>query len=118
VFLHGENFPAGSRVYFGVDPWSGAGGKLAPSVLLRESGVLEVLTPAHASGSQSVLVVDPETGQGTLLAAAYTFHGSSGAGACSVQSGAAPAGPSAALGWLLAFGALLLRSRWRRLRWS
>lgn len=118
VYLHGENFPAGCRVYFGVDPWTGVGGKLAPSVLVRESGVLEVLTPAHSSGSQSVLVVDPETGQSTLLASAYTFHGSSGGGACSVQAGSGPAGPSAALGWLLALGALLWRSRGRRMRLS
>jgi hypothetical protein len=111
VFLHGENFRSGCTVRFGVDPVTGLGGKAATATIVRENGLLEVLTPAHSSGAQSVLVLDERTGQATLLAGAYTYHGSGSAGGgCSVVPYSS-AGPGAGLGWLLALFGLLLRTR-------
>lgn len=111
VFLHGENFRSGCTVRFGVDPVTGLGGKPAAATIVRETGLLEVLTPAHSSGAQSVLVLDERTGQATLLTSAYTYHGSgTSGGGCSVVPYSS-AGPGAGLGWLLALLGLLLRTR-------
>jgi hypothetical protein len=116
VFLYGENFRPGSVVRFGVDPLSGGGGTEAVAAIVRENGLLEVVTPSHGSGTQAVLVTDPQTGQSALLSGGFTYHGSgSGGGGCSVVPYTPPAGPganlSAGLGWLLALGALLWQQR-------
>lgn len=85
ITLSGANFTSEHDVYFGVDPDTGLGGTLA-SVTLLDASTLEVVTPAHASGTVSVMVLDPSTGQASVLASGFTFGSSGGGGGgCSVS---------------------------------
>ncbi len=80
VDVLGSNFTADARVYFGADPDTGEGGIEAASVTFVDATTLEVVTPPHARGLASVLVLDDATGQGALLADAFTFSGGGGGG--------------------------------------
>lgn len=115
ITLSGANFAITQDVYFGVDPDTGLGGTLASATLL-DANTLEVVTPAHASGTVSVMVLDTLTGQASVLASGFTFASSGGGGGgCSVSEVGPPTSSARdAAGFaplLLAFALLYARSR-------
>lgn len=115
ITLSGTNFAITHDVYFGVDPDTGLGGTLA-SVTLLDANTLEVVTPAHASGTVSVMVLDTLTGQASVLASGFTFASSGGGGGgCSVSEVGPPTSFSRDASGLaplvLAFALLYARSR-------
>lgn len=119
IQIHGANFDGASTVSFGADPQTGAGGTPAASLRVIDANTLEVLTPAHASGTQSVLVRDGNTGQAVIALEAYTFRAPSagGGGGCYTLPHVPPADPRefcAAAWWLCALLLFALRSRLRR----
>jgi hypothetical protein len=67
VTLTGTNFGTGATVSFG--------GTLATGVTVMSPTSLTAVTPAHAAGSVSVLVTNPD-GQSGALANGYTYKGS------------------------------------------
>ncbi|HEV8111215.1 MAG TPA: IPT/TIG domain-containing protein [Planctomycetota bacterium] len=119
VLVHGANFPANAAVAFGADVDTGAGGVPASSVTWIDASTLEVVTPAHASGTVSVLVTDPASGQAAVISSGFTYGSSGGgAGGCSISPSGSPRSPLDALSggaWLLALAALVLM-RARRAR--
>jgi hypothetical protein len=104
-------------VLFGVDPLTGSGGTPAASVTVLDANTLEVLAPAHAPGSQHVLVRNDATGQAVILLNAYTFQsgsGGGGGGGCYTLPHTPAAGPRELLAgawWLFALLAFGLQRR-------
>jgi hypothetical protein len=64
VQITGANFTSGARVKFG--------GKPSKRVTFVSSSVIVARTPAHAVGTVTVEIINPD-GQSGLLANAYTF---------------------------------------------
>ncbi len=117
VSIQGANFAPGSQVRFGADPDTGLGGSVAPTVTWIDAGTLEVVTPAHALGTVSVIVRDPSTSQAAVATGAYAFiaggGGGGGGGGCSIapmDQPRSPLEPLAGGAWLLALAAILV---WR-----
>lgn len=117
VVVRGAGFGAGSpavEVWFGADPWTGAGGERATRVRAVGPGELLVTTPAHVAASVRVLVRDPASGQAVLAPQGFTFVGRRRGGGCATTVAAAPAGPGDALHesvWvLLVLAGLALRA--------
>ena len=75
VVLNGANFVEGMSVRFGADPITGEGGTEAQSIELLDTGQLSVITPSTSTGSQSVTVFHPTTGQAYMLQAGFDFQG-------------------------------------------
>jgi len=117
LLLHGSNLDTASTVLFGVDPLTGSGGTPAASVTVLDANTLEVLAPAHAPGSQHVLVRNDATGQAVILLNAYTFQsgsGGGGGGGCYTLPHTPAAGPRELLAgawWLFALLAFGLQRR-------
>lgn len=116
--ITGSNLQPTSDVWFGADPDTGLGGVLAASFTWIDASTIEVVTPAHASGATSVMVLDNLTGQATVLADAFTFTAQSGGGGggCSVAPLHAPPSPWDPLigGWWLLALLVILSGRARR----
>jgi hypothetical protein len=114
VTLTGANFTADTRVYFGVDADTGAGGTEADAVVWIDASTLEVTTPAHSSGVVAVMAMDGATGQAAVLASAFTFSApddGGGGGGCATVPVSDPWRARDALagsGWLLALFAFAL----------
>lgn len=120
AYVYGDDFPAGVRVVFGVDPLTGQGGVEAEAVLRHDGSTLEVEVPAHAPGRVSLMVADPTTGQAALLEGAFVYESDESPGACatSVTPGAS-SWRSALEGlspWLATLGALIFARTLRRMR--
>jgi hypothetical protein len=118
VTISGSGFGGSMGVVFGADPLSGAGGVPAARVTVVDANTLSVVTPAHASGTVHVLVVDQATEQTSVLTGAFTFKGSSGGGGgCRTMFVDGPGSPRDVLAgawWLLALvAALAARGRGR-----
>jgi hypothetical protein len=117
ITLAGANLPANAAVVFGADPDTGLGGVPAESVTWIDATTIDVVTPTHGSGTVSVLVRDPASGQATLLPAAYAYAptGGGGGGGCSIAPAGTPRSPFdplAGSAWILAVASiLLLRAR-------
>ena len=107
IELAGTNLDPACRVYFDVDPDSGAGGREAEIVEGGDGSTLMVVTPGLSStGLVAVSIVDPLTGQASVLNGGFLVQDDdrSGGGGCATV-GAPPRGPRAALesgGWMLA----------------
>ena len=80
IQLLGFSLPANAQVTFGADPTTGAGGVSAASLTVLDARTLEVTTPSHAAGLAAVAVLDPLTGQASLLPGGFLFQGSAGGG--------------------------------------
>ncbi len=120
VTLSGANFTADDTVVFGADPDTGLGGTPAASVVFVGAGELMAVTPSHAKGDVSLMVLDGVTGQASVLSPGFTYvkSGGGGGGGCYVRPDAGSSdGPRAALagGWwiLLLLAAALYRRRGR-----
>jgi len=110
VRLEGAGFGPGTAVAFEDE----SGARLAAtSVTLLDPWTLEVVTPAHARGTATLVLSDP-SGAGVFLEGAFTFSPDSGGGGCRA-SVAAPTGPGAwmagAWWWLAALCAAAWRAR-------
>lgn len=97
VTLTGANFTRESRVVFGANTRTGAGGLAAGSLALVDPNTIRVETPASPSTSKSVMVREADTGQATVLTGAYTFEGNvdhaeedDGGGGCAAVAPARP----------------------------
>lgn len=112
VTIEGQNFTSAHEVRFGADPVTGQGGVVASGVTLLGRTALRVVTPPHPSGTVGVCVLDPSTGQGVVLGAAFTFEGTSGGG-CTTAPVGSPSRPAPVLGAL--FSLVLLAFLGRRL---
>ncbi|HVS11847.1 MAG TPA: IPT/TIG domain-containing protein [Planctomycetota bacterium] len=120
VTLTGASFNADCEVWFGANPDTGLGGVPATSLVLLDGSTLAATTPAHGSGTVSVLVRNASTGQASVLKSGYTFasSGGGGGGGCHVAPIDGPRGRREAfLSWLAPLLALaLLQARAWRLR--
>lgn len=119
VTISGADFGRAMSVVFGADPLTGTGGVPAARVTFVDASTLSVVTPAHATGTVDVLVVDQATEQASVLTGAFAFKGSSGGGGgCRTAFAGGPGTPRDALlgaWWLLAL-ALVLAARGRASR--
>lgn len=113
ITLSGANFTGATVVVFGADPDTGLGGVEAPSTSLINSSTLIVEVPPNSGGLKSVLVRRPDTEQASVLAAAYTYTGSSkGGGGCVGSLGAStPTDVFNGALWLVSLGLVLA---WKR----
>lgn len=122
ISLMGTGFSATTRVVFGAHAKSGVGGVPATSVQLVDATLLRVVTPASGSMSETVLVRDSATGQGSILGSAFQFEqepdipSQGGVGGCgSIDPGDSGLGtPGDALrgaGWMLALCMLVAVQR-------
>jgi hypothetical protein len=112
ITISGSGFSADTRVRFGANAATGAGGVPAAQVTLVDESTLHVVTPASSSSAGSVLVRDAVTQQASVLTSAYTFQGGGddGGGGCAAIAPAGPATWRRALsgaGWVLVLGVLL-----------
>ncbi|QDU68673.1 IPT/TIG domain-containing protein [Engelhardtia mirabilis] len=117
VTIIGDNFGPDSRVWFGVDPETGAGGSEAGGVVVVDANTITAVTPG-GGGTVAVLVCDETTGQASLLPSAFTYVSSesSGGGGCGMIATPGP-GPwrqalagSLWIALLLGFGLVRLAS--------
>ena len=112
--LTGTDFGSSLEVRFGVDPDTGAGGRLAAGLTRLDAGTLEVVTPALVAGMTSVLVRDLGTGQADLLSSSLEVQapssGGSGGG-CSTVPVQGPPDPRDLVGFGLLAAALVLGAR-------
>ncbi len=118
VLVRGTNLTPMTRVIFGADALTGAGGLEATEVVYVDAHTLEVLTPSMGSGAKSVMVADPATDQASILDNGFTYTGSSDdGGSCMGIVAAEPPRLSTVLanaGWiplLLAIAACTARRR-------
>jgi hypothetical protein len=82
-----------------------------------DANTLEVVAPAHAPGTASLLLRVDATGQAMLLDGAYAFDDSPGGGGCYTLPHLPPAGPREILAgawWLLALLVALHLRAWQR----
>ncbi len=121
ITISGSNFTTAMDVLFDVDPNTGTGGTAAATVTFVDSSTLSVTTPSFSStGTKSVCVIDPGTGQSDVLASAFLVNsgggGGGGGGGCYVAPFDGPESPQALLAglWWLAFVLLVLALRGRR----
>lgn len=124
ITLNGTGLSASTEVRFNVDPDTGTGGTLSPSITFINSTTLEVTTPS-GSGTVDVMTRDTGTNQACVLANGYTFNTAGGGGGGSSGGGCYTApysdpfdahriGPGL-LGWILAAaGVAALAARARR----
>jgi hypothetical protein len=118
VTITGANFSATAQVFFGADPETGEDGVAAASVTFVDASTLEVETPQHPKGLASVMVLDGTSGQGVILADAFTFTGGGGGGGCYTVPVPEPPGVRRILegAWWVAAVLLVLAWRARRAR--
>jgi hypothetical protein len=88
VTISGSGFNNDVEVVFGADELTGTGGVAAPSVTVVDADTLVVTAPP-GSGSASVTVLNPTTGQGAVLAGAYVYESPSSSGGCGGSLGGA-----------------------------
>lgn len=74
VSVLGSGFNGDTRVFFGVDPQTGTGGRMASTELVDVAQVRTV-TPSNSVGTTSVMVKDMQTGQVSTLESGFTYTG-------------------------------------------
>lgn len=87
VTITGEGFTSDTQVVFGADAVTGSGGTAAQQVTIVDSQTIVASTPPGA-GTASLAVLNPTTGQGSVLTSAY-FYESESSGGCGGTTGAA-----------------------------
>lgn len=120
ISVLGSGFDEDTRVVFGANPSTGAGGRAAASVEFLGPGQLRVVTPASGVGTTSLMVEDGATGQVGTLAAGFTFTGQEasdtddGGGCAAVPLPGPPTFRDimGGAGWILAAFALALFRAW------
>ncbi len=120
ISIMGAGFDEETRVRFGVDPSTGAGGSAAASVEYVGPGHLRVVTPPGGVGTKSVMVENDATGQVGTLSAGFTYTGreasdrDDGGGCAAVPLPGPPTFRDiiAGVGWILAALALALHRAW------
>ncbi|MEE2940341.1 MAG: IPT/TIG domain-containing protein [Planctomycetota bacterium] len=120
ISILGAGFDADTRVRFGVNTSTGAGGTAAASVEYVGPGHLRVVTPPSSVGTTSLMVEDDATGQVGTLSAGFTYTGlepsdRDDGGGCAAAP--LPGPPTfrdviAGAGWILAALALALHRAW------
>ncbi|MEC8495327.1 MAG: IPT/TIG domain-containing protein, partial [Planctomycetota bacterium] len=120
ISIMGAGFDADTRVSFGVNTNTGAGGVAAASVEYVGPGHLRVVTPPSSVGTTSLMVEDDATGQVGTLSAGFTYTGlessdrDDGGGCAAVPLPGPPTFRDiiAGAGWILAALALALHRAW------
>lgn len=116
ILIHGSNFNANTTVIFGADPDTGVGGTPAAAINLLNSSTIEVTTPAHASGTASVIAQDTGTGQAAVITSGFQFQssggGGGGGGGCHTLPVQGPPDWGDVMRSLLWFAAVLVGASW------
>lgn len=120
ISVMGSGFDEETRVSFGVNTSTGAGGRAAASVEYVGPGHLRVVTPPSGVGTTSLMVEDDATGQVGTLSAGFTYTGressdrDDGGGCAAVPLPGPPTFRDiiAGAGWILAALALALHRAW------